>query len=241
MKKPKLYTEISYLLGLAILALGVAFMVKADYGVSMVVAPAYILYRVISPHLSFFTFGMSEYCFQALLLLLLFVLLRRFRPSYLFSFLTAVIYGLLVDACTALIRPLVFDATAVRVLGFVAGMLLSSLGVSLVFHTYIAPGVYELFVKAMSERTGIPIHRFKSGYDAASFLLGIILSFLFFGFGKFVGVKLGTVVCTILNGPTIGLFGKLLDKSFTFCDALPFRPFFEKATEPNETKTEPVL
>ena len=63
------------------------------------------------------------------------------------------------------------------------------------------------------------------------FLLGIVLSFLFFGFGKFVGVKLGTVVCTILNGPTIGAIGRFLDKHFHFCDALPFRPFFEKTGE----------
>ena len=226
MKRPRFYTELAYFLGLCSLSLGVAFMEKADFGVSMVVAPAYVLYRAISPHLPFFTFGMAEYCFQALLLIVLFILLRRFRLSFLFSFVTAVIYGLLLDLFMLLIRPLVFDSIAVRLAGFAAGMLLSSLGVSLEFHTYIAPGVYELFVKQMSDKTKIPLHRFKSGYDAASFVLGVVLSFLFFGFGKFVGVKLGTVVCTILNGPVIGAIGKFLDKHFEFPDALPFRKFF---------------
>ena len=234
MKKPRFYTEISYILGLSVLALGVAFMEKADFGVSMVVAPAYVLHRAISPSLPFFTFGRAEYCFQALLLIALFILLRRFRLSFLFSFVTAVIYGLLLDVFMALIRPLSFDTTWIRVAGFLLGMVLSSLGVSLEFHTYIAPSVYELFVKAMSDHTKIPIHRFKSGYDAVSFLLGIVLSFLFFGFGKFVGVKLGTVVCTILNGPTIGAIGRFLDKRFTFCDALPFRSFFEDAAKTTE-------
>ena len=215
MKKPRFYTEISYILGLSVLALGVAFMEKADFGVSMVVAPAYVLHRAISPSLPFFTFGRAEYCF-------------------LFSCVTAVIYGLLLDVFMALIRPLSFDTTWIRVAGFLLGMVLSSLGVSLEFHTYIAPSVYELFVKAMSDHTKIPIHRFKSGYDAVSFLLGIVLSFLFFGFGKFVGVKLGTVVCTILNGPTIGAIGRFLDKRFTFCDALPFRSFFEDAAKTTE-------
>ena len=229
MKKPKFYTELSYILGLSVLSLGVAFMEKADFGVSMVVAPAYVLYRAISPTLPFFTFGMAEYCFQALLLIALFLLLRRFRLSFLFSFVTAVIYGLLLDVFMALIRPLSFDTFWIRAAGFVIGMLLSSLGVSLEFHTYIAPSVYELFVKQMSEHTKIPIHRFKSGYDAASFLLGIVLSFLFFGFGKFVGVRLGTVVCTVVNGPTIGAIGRFLDQRFAFSDALPFRKFFEDA------------
>ena len=234
MNKPRFYSELSYILGLSVLALGVAFMEKADFGVSMVVAPAYVLYRAISPTLPFFTFGMAEYCFQALLLISLFLILRRFRLSFLFSFVTAVIYGLLLDLFMTLIRPLSFDAAWIRVAGFVIGMLLSSLGVSLEFHTYIAPSVYELFVKAMSEHTGIPIHRFKSGYDAVSFLLGIILSFVFFGFGKFVGVKLGTVVCTILNGPVIGAIGRFLDKHFTFRDALPFRSFFEDGAKTAE-------
>ena len=35
-------------------------MEKADFGVSMVVAPAYLLYRWLSPAWSFVTFGMAE-------------------------------------------------------------------------------------------------------------------------------------------------------------------------------------
>ena len=68
-------------------------MEKADFGVSMVVAPAYLLYRWLSPAWSFVTFGMAEYCLQAVLLLAMCLLLRRFRVSYLFSFVTAVVYG----------------------------------------------------------------------------------------------------------------------------------------------------
>ena len=46
---------------------------------------------------SFVTFGMAEYCFQAVLLLAM-CLLLRFRVSYLFSFVTAVVYGFALDA-----------------------------------------------------------------------------------------------------------------------------------------------
>ena len=87
--KKKFSTELAYILGIVTLSFGVAFMEKADFGVSMVIAPAYVLYRAISPHLPFFTFGMAEYCFQGLLLLVLMLLLRRFRLSFLFSFVTA--------------------------------------------------------------------------------------------------------------------------------------------------------
>ena len=89
--KKKCSTELAYVLGLMFVAIGVVLMEKADFGVSMVVAPAYLLYRALSPTWSFVTFGMAEYCLQAVLLLVMILILRRFRLSYLFSFITAVI------------------------------------------------------------------------------------------------------------------------------------------------------
>ena len=44
MKKTVLYTELAYVLGMVGLSLSVALMTRADFGVSMVVAPAYLLY-----------------------------------------------------------------------------------------------------------------------------------------------------------------------------------------------------
>ena len=90
-------TELAYVFGIVFVALGVVLMKKADFGASMVVAPAYLLYRWLSPVWSFVTFGMAEYCLQAVLLLAM-CLLLRFRVSYLFSFVTAVVYGFALDA-----------------------------------------------------------------------------------------------------------------------------------------------
>ena len=91
-------TELAYVFGIVFVAEGVVLMEKADFGVSMVVAPAYLLYRWLSPAWSFVSFGMAEYCMQAVLLLAMCLLLRRFRVSYLFSFVTAVVYGFVLDA-----------------------------------------------------------------------------------------------------------------------------------------------
>ena len=76
--KKKFSTELAYVLGIVLVAWGVVLMEKADFGVSMVVAPAYLLYRWLSPAWHFFTFGMAEYCLQAVLLLAMSLLLRRF-------------------------------------------------------------------------------------------------------------------------------------------------------------------
>lgn len=56
------------------------------------------------------------------------------------------------------------------------------------FYIYIAPEAYELFVKELSGKYGINIHRFKTGYDCGSCLVSIVLSF-FFGLWCFEGVK----------------------------------------------------
>ena len=40
---------------------------------------------------------MSEYCLQFLLLILLVIVMRRFKKGYMFSFVTAVFYGFTLD------------------------------------------------------------------------------------------------------------------------------------------------
>ena len=72
-------TELAYVFGIVFVAWGVVLMEKADFGVSMAVAPAYLLYRWLSPAWSVVTFGMAEYCLQAVLLLAIRLLLRHRR------------------------------------------------------------------------------------------------------------------------------------------------------------------
>ena len=227
MKKRLFYTELAYLFGILAIALGTAFMERADFGMSMVVAPAYVLYLKLSATWEFVTFGMMEYTLQAIVLLLMAALLRRFRLSYLFSFFTAVLYGFALDGCMALVGLFSPATIPWRIGFFVAGALLCSLGVAFMFHTYLAPEAYELFVKEVSARFCIDIHKFKTLYDCVSCLLGVVLSFVFFGLWKFEGVKWGTILCALCNGALIGLLGKRMEARWEFADALPFRRYFE--------------
>lgn len=224
--KKTFYTELAYVLGLIFVALGVAFMEKPDFGVSMVVAPAYILHLKISETYSFFTFGMAEYTLQAVLLIIMALVLRRFKLSYLFSFVTAVIYGFILDLCMLLVSYVPMENMALRITYYTLGMVLCAIGIAFFFHTYIAPEVYELFVKEVSSKYGVEIHRFKTGYDICSCLIGVILSFIFFGFGVFRGVKWGTIICALINGTLIGLCSKFLEQRFEFKDGLGLRKYF---------------
>lgn len=222
----KFSTELAYVFGIVFVAWGVALMEKSDFGVSMIVAPAYLLYRWLSPIFSFVTFGMAEYCFQAVLLLIMALILRRFRLSYLFSFITAVVYGFVLDGFMLLAALIPGDILWVRAVCYVFGMLFCSAGVSMMFHTYISPEVYELFVKEVSSHFGVNIHKFKTGYDCTSCVVGIIMSFLIFGMWHFEGVKLGTIFCALINGWIISRFSAFYEKHWQFEDRLPLRRYF---------------
>ncbi len=226
MKKRTFYTELAYLGGIVLLALGTAFMERADFGLSMVVAPAYLVYLKLSQTLPFFTFGMAEYALQAVILLFMTLLLRKAKLAYLFSFISAVLYGLALDGAMALFSLLPDAQTAGRVLCYLVGMPVCAMGVSLFFHTYIPPEAYELFVKELASNLHADVHKCKTVYDCVSCLVGIGMSFAFFGLWHFEGIKLGTVLCALVNGTLIGACTRLLERGWVFRDALPFRRYF---------------
>jgi len=227
MKKTVLYTELAYVLGMVGLSLSVALMTRADFGVSMVVAPAYLLYLKLNPLLPFFTFGMAEYTLQAVLLLFTVLAVKKFRPYFLFSFVTAVLYGFLLDGWMLLVQRFPAENIALRCLWYVLGLGLGAVSIACFFKTYIAPEVYELLVKELALKLSKPTHRVKTVYDCVSCAVAVVMSFAFFGLWRFEGVKLGTVICALVNGWIIGKTSKVLQSRFQFRDRLPLRKYFQ--------------
>lgn len=225
--RPFFSNELAYVVGIIAVAFGVAFMEKANFGVSMVVAPAYLLYLKLSPSHPFFTFGMAEYTLQAVLLVAMMIMLRKFKLSYLFSFVTAVVYGFTLDFCMWSVNGIDAQPVWARLVMFLGGMVLCSIGISFFFHSYVSPEVYELFVKEVSHHIGMDINRFKTIYDCSSCAISIAMSFAFFGLWHFEGVKLGTVFCALVNGSMIGAVSRFLEKRFEFKDCFKLRKYFE--------------
>lgn len=225
--KKTFYTEISYTIGLVLLAFATALTQKADFGMSMVVAPAYILHLKISEFFPVFSFGMAEYTLQLVLIIGLCIFMRKFRKVYLFSFVTAVIYGFLLDFFIFTLKGVPGDIIWVRIILFICGMLICSLGVALLFHTYFAPEAYELVVKEVSMKLNKDIGKVKTVYDLTSLLVSVVLSFSFFGFMQFNGVNFGTLITALCNGFIIGKISAYLEKKFEFRDLLSLRKILE--------------
>lgn len=213
MKNKKiLYEEIAYLLGIFFLTLGTALAEKADFGMSMVVAPAYLVHLKVSSLLPWFSFGVAEYSLQACLLIALTVITGKVKKSYFLSFVTAVFYGFVLDIWIKIIGGIEVSSLAGRVVFYILSLLTCSAGVAFLFHTYIAPEAYELIVKEISAKYSWNISKVKTVYDCISCLTGIVLSFIFFGMWVFVGVSYGTIICAICNGFLIGRFSRVIDR-----------------------------
>ena len=228
MEKRVFYTEVSYLLGLVIMAFGAAFTELSRLGMSMVVAPTYILHLKVSEYLPWFTFGVAEYVVQAVIIALVTIILRKFKLSYLFSFVTALLYGTLLDGAMYLLSYLPAEHLAFRALWFVVGTVFCATAVSLFFHTYISPEAYELIVKELAGKFSWNINKVKTAYDCANTFLAVGMSFAFFGLGVLKGVGVGTIMCAIFNGFLIGKITFVLEKYFRFENKMPWENFFQR-------------
>lgn len=229
MKKPVFYTEFAYLLGIALVALGTAMTAWGDLGISMVVAPAFILHLKMSQVFPWFTFGVAEYCLQGLVLILMMCLLRKVKATYFLSFVTAILYGLILDGSTLLLSLLPQKLLWQRLAVYIGGDLLICAGVSMVFRTYLPPEAYEMFVMELSKKWHIKLHTLKTLYDCVSLVIAVALSFLLLG--TLQGVGIATVVCAFLNGSLISLFSRLWDRIWNFADKFPWRKKFEESEE----------
>lgn len=227
MKKITFYSELAYLVGLMLTAIGNSLMTQANFGLSMVVAPSYLLHLKVSEWLPFYSFGMSGYVFQGLLVLLTALIMKRFRLSYLFSFVTAFIFGNMLDLALIPASMIPADSLAVRILMMIIGLFVVTAGVSLLFNTYISPEAYELLVKEVSRKTGIDTGKMKIIYDLSSLVLSLLLSVLFFGLPDLVGIGIGTLVSAVFNGILIAAYLKFYRKFFDFKDIFKLRHLFE--------------
>ena len=228
-KKGIFYTELSYVLGICMVALGTALTAWGDFGISMVVAPAYILHLKMSQVFPWFSFGVAEYVLQALVLLLMILVLKKVKFTYFLSFLTAVFYGLVLDGGMKLLALLPAPVLWQRLMGYVAGDLLVCAGVALIFHTYIPVEAYEMFVMELSRRFCVKLPVMKTLYDCASLAAAVGMSFLLLG--GLQGVGIGTVVCAFLNGSMIHLFSRLFEYFWRFEDKFNLRKKLQESEE----------
>jgi len=214
-----------WLFGIIFVALGVAICSKANLGVSMIAAPAFIVQEAIVKLWSGFSVGVTEYLIQGLLLIIMCIIIRRFNWRYLLAFAVAVLYGYVLDLFLWILGGITFDTVWLRWVMLIVGDIITSLGVACFFTTYMPLQVYEQFVAEVAKCFGIGIGKVKSAFDISLLALSVILALMLFGdigsfdfttiaYASFHNIGLGTLVTTIINAPLITLMSKLVNRIF---------------------------
>ena len=211
MNDSKLKSFLHWILGIIICDLGICLCTKANFGLSMVSAPPYILHVWLRDTFTWFTQGTAEYVWQATVFVAVCLVVWKFKFRYLLSFLAAVAAGLIIDAWFLVLGGNgACEVLWIRILLLAMGTVLIALGVALMFRTRMPLQVPEMAVALLAERFGKTKEKTKFVYDV--FMLCVTLAFTFIFTGKLTGVGIGTIVLTFANAPLIALLGRLIDK-----------------------------
>lgn len=219
MNKKAISSEIIYVLAIVILAFAVNLMSMANLGMSMIVCPAYI----ISEKFDFLTYGQAEYLIATMVFIIFYLVMKRFKISYLLSYLTGILYALFSDLIKILVPIFNQNLTIsmnMKIGYFFIGMILSGLAVALFYKTYLYPQVYDFFIKVVAQKYQISIKIFKTCFDCSFLVISFIISYVLFG--ELVGIGIGTVIMACCNGMMIEQFQKIIDQYFVCI------PYFQK-------------
>ncbi|MBQ2723325.1 MAG: hypothetical protein IJF72_01590 [Clostridia bacterium] len=236
MKKLQKTSELLWLMGILFVALGITILNKTNLGVTMIAAPAFILSEALLPFSPFFSVGVVEYLNQAIILIVLCIILRKFNWKYLLAFAVAVMYGYVLDFFLWLAKDIEITQLWLRWILLFVGSFSVSFGVACFFRTYLPKKIYEVFVGELVKHFRFDINKTKMAFDMTLLGISIVLAFTLFGdvatfdwstigTNSFHSMGLGTLVTTFINAPMIKVFGKLLDK--VSCH----EPMFKKASD----------
>lgn len=221
MKKINKMNEIAWILGVILCPLGIALCTKASFGLSMIAAPPYIIHLKMEKYFSWYTQGTSEYIWQGFLMLVMCIVVRKFKWKYLLSFATAVICGHMIDLwITILGGGAAYTYIGARISAFVLGVAATAAAVAFFFRTDLPLQMYECIVVEVADKYNLDKNKAKRANDCIMLVVAVMLAAFFNRSIKGIGV--GTVIITIANSWLIKHFGAIYDRVFTF------EPRFEK-------------
>ena len=195
MKKKTINSELVYLFAIIILSFSIDLMTIANMGLSAINGPAYIL----SKKIDLLTYGQAEYIVEGIVFIIFCVLMKKFKITYLSSFITGILYATMADVWK-IIFPFFQNQYEIcfqlRIIYFLIGFILSAIAIALFYKSYLYPQIYDFFVQEMSKK----------------YHLSFIMSFMLFH--GIVGIGIGTMLVALFNGILIDFFKNFFDKHF---------------------------
>lgn len=181
--------------GLVIMAFGVAFSIKAGLGTSPISSLPYVL-SLLPLHL---TVGTATIAMHVTLIILQILLLRRrYDPFQLAQLPVALVFGSLTDFSVWALQGINVSDYPARWVLCIIGILLVGVGVSFEVTANVVTLAGEGMVLAVCKVFPVPFGNAKIGFDVTLVVIASVLSLLFLG--GLYGVREGTVAAAFCVG-----------------------------------------
>lgn len=209
-KEKKLFPcEIALLVAVMINSINLCLLVKSSFGISTLSSVPFVLSSVLSG----LSFGTWTFLIQIITMIILVFIIKKFKTSYIFSFVVASFFSMFVDIVTLLMNGLPIGFWW-RISYFLIGFVGLGFGAALFIKSKLPAMPFDLFVRDVSEEKNWSIRRVKIVYDLVSVGISIAVSYLFLH--KIVGVGIGTIVSAFTMGIVVQFFVKILEKNYSF-------------------------
>lgn len=200
MKQRMIYRVLFYLLGLAILSLGVVVSINSGLGISPANSFPYAVSRATGVRMG--ACVTAIFCFYILLQVLL--LRRDFKLKNLTQILFSTAFGYFVDGWKALLGGFALPTYAGKLAMLAASILFIALGLVFVLTPDLVPMPAEgLCLAIVQKKPSWKLSNVKMAFDCTSVALCVAVSLIFCG--DLQGVREGTVISALLVGKVLGV------------------------------------
>jgi len=201
----------SFVVGLFIMSLGVAFSIISTLGTTPISSISYALALITTIDI-----GITTFIFNAALIFIQMIILRsRFRKKRLLQFINCVLFGYFTSLALYLVSFIPYESSIlIHILFLVISIFLTALGIFIYMPANIAPLPGEGCVEAIAIVTGWRFSTIKICFDALMVIIALVMCGLFYT--SILGaVNVGTVISAFFVGFTLrqiaNLYNRLTD------------------------------
>lgn len=194
-----------FVLGLFIMAFGVAFSIKSTFGTTPISSISYALNLCTGINI-----GITTFVFNAALIFIQIIILRvQFKPKQLLQFINCFIFSYFTDLTLSIVYSLnIPDNLLINIILIFLSIFLIALGVFIYMPANIAPLPGEGCVESIAIVTGWRFSSIKIVFDTVMVIISVIMCYFFYT-TPWGSVNVGTVISAFMVGFTLRQIAKL--------------------------------
>ena len=206
-----LYREITYVFVLAMIAAAVSLLAQTGWGTPLGTS----LFYVLSYKWSFLSMGQWSWVCQSIMLVLMVCIVREFHLRYIYSILSAFLYGAFLDFFRDIAAEFVtLSGTLDRFLCFGISFLIMGAGLLVFMKSGMPLVVFDIIVKEIVRVKKIKLGIVKTVFDVSLLSLSLGIGLIFFG--KPMGLGIGTCFIAFFMGAYMQVLEPTVERMFSF-------------------------